>query len=58
MIELRWLVRGDGHDDDPIERTLQYRCMRSVLRESGNVRMEWGLWHDVPEVKRGNDTEL
>ncbi len=41
-IELRWRCFGDGHDDDPITRVLEYR----VRDESG----VWSAWDEVPEV--------
>ena len=42
-IELRWLVHGDGHEDDPIRAVLQFR-----RRDGQGV---WLPWLDVPEVR-------
>jgi len=42
-IELRWVQSGDGHDDDPICETLQYRYKIAPLGE-------WSAWIDVPVV--------
>ena len=41
-VQLRWLESGDGHDDDPVVRTLQFR----------NDLFDDGLseWKDVPVV--------
>ena len=46
MVELRWVEKGDGHDDSPIERTLQYRefpkgCVTPNIEP---------VWIDVPVV--------
>ena len=54
MIELRWLERGDGHNDSPIERTLQYRVREyqdgfGILPSSFG---KWLEWQDVPSVTR------
>lgn len=49
MIELRWVERGDGHDDDPLTRTLQYRELPQhgapILK--GDPRYQW---KDIPVV--------
>lgn len=42
MMELRWVRSGDGHDDSPIEYTLQCRDWE-----------EDGEWHDIPVVTPG-----
>ena len=44
-IEMRWVESGDGHDDDPIERALQYRFKIAPLGE-------WSEWIDVPIINR------
>mgnify|MGYP001566856732 CR=1 FL=1 len=46
MIEMRWVQHGDGHEDDPIERTLQFREWPGALGEG--VEPDW---IDVETVK-------
>ena len=53
---LRWLERGDGHDDSPIERTLQYGVSEPLQRPADcdpqAVFAQWHIvWYDVPTVR-------
>lgn len=40
-IQMRWLVTGDGHEDTPTEKELQFR----ILADGHSAE-----WQDVPSV--------
>jgi hypothetical protein len=43
MIELRWVESGDGHEDSPLEKELQWR------QWDGS---RWTLWETVPTISK------